>query len=170
MNLDFDTIYNLSKPVGTIIALLGSLAAAAWYVVKKIRLLKRDEELNDDYANLKLTHDTLQARYNVMLNRAFTLETNVRLLASCLVSLTSTMDAMANIIPTLVIDNAQNKPFLTLVLNLVSSANLMKKQAEEAISAANKEIEFIRDQAKQQQESYDQIQQQIAVRRESSEE
>ena len=168
--VNWDTVYSTVKPLGIIGGFLGGIYIAAWVLVQRFNLLKRDVSLNKDYNTLKLDNEALSARYNLMISRSQNLESHVKFLALSIVNMTSNVEALSNIIASLVQDNQQNKPLLILVNNTTDTFNRIKEAAEKMIIQANKELEYLREQANQQQSDLTQVQQQLAIRRENAEE
>ena len=105
-----------------------------------------------------------------MIARSQTLESHVKFLALSIVNMGYNVKALSDIISSLVKDNQQNKPLLVLVDNTTKTFQRIEKEAEKMIQEANKELEYLKNQAKNYQTELTDVQKQLATRRENEEE
>ena len=105
-----------------------------------------------------------------MVSRSQTLESHVKFLALSIINMGYNVEALSNIISSLVKDSQQNKPLLVLVKNTTDTFDRIKKEAEKMIGEANKELEYLKEQTIQYQTELTDVQKQIATRRENEEE
>lgn len=169
-SIDWNAVFNIAKPVGIIGVFLGGIYLAAWALVQRSNLIKRDIALNKDYNTLRLENESLQTRYNLMVSRSQTLESHVKFLALSIINMGYNVEALSNIISSLVKDSQQNKPLLVLVKNTTDTFDRIKKEAEKMIGEANKELEYLKEQTIQYQSELTDVQKQLATRRENDEE
>ena len=168
--IDWSAIFAVSKPLGIIGGFLGGIYLAAWALFQRSNLIKRDVELNKDDNALKLDNEVLQARYNLMVSRSQTLESHVKFLAMSIVNMGYNVEALSNIISSLIKDNQQNKPLLVLVKNTTDTFERVKNEAEKMIIESNKQLEYLKQQTESYQDELTDVQKQLATRRENNEE